>query len=252
MNAATDALSKLRSDIERRKLLRPVEALAALHAPEVRDFVAAVRNGGLSIIAEVRRRGTQPGGAATPTGTAVNPARAIHALAYGSVEAADSVSDLESLRRSIAIPLLRSEPVIDAYQLYESRVAGADAVLLPAIALGRETLRDFVSLAQSLGLTAVVLARRSIEIAAALDAGAEVLALDGRDPATGRPSMRRAVQLRGETPAGRLTIAANAASFREDLDVLEKVGYDAAIVGESLNRDVRARSAVRELTAVAV
>jgi len=234
--------------------LTRIDATAPVGLPVLRDFAAAVRDGGLSIIALIERRAgstrnLQRGAASTGAFELSADALVDASAAAYSDESGRSLEDLTSLRRALAIPLLRTEPVIGEFQVHESRWAGADAVRLRADLLDPEELRDLIGECHSLGMAAVLSVREEAELARALESNADVVAIDARDPLTGGPSLFRARRMRAAVPAGRLTMAENAVQHRDELDALEKAGFDAVLIGAG-RRDTSGDS--RAWTALAV
>src|SRR5206468_6577837 len=92
-----------------------------------------------------------------------------------------SLDDLRAIRGAVRIPLLRKDFTIDEYQLWESRAAGADAVLLIVAILEPALLRDFLAAAKGLGLGALVEAHTAAEVDVALGAGATIVGINNRD-----------------------------------------------------------------------
>ncbi|MBX7213185.1 MAG: indole-3-glycerol phosphate synthase TrpC [Thermoflexales bacterium] len=218
---------------------------AAEAAPPARDFAAALRrsDGRVALIAEVKRaspsRGVLARGAWAPADLArryeANGASCVSVLTderffMGSLE------DLRAVRGAIGLPVLRKDFVVDAYQLYEARAAGADAALLIVAALEDQALCDLHALARELALTALVEVHDEAEAERARKAGAGVIGVNNRDLRTFtldlETTRRCAAQLRG-VPG--LTLVSESGIFAPaQVAAVAGMGAHAILVGEAL------------------
>lgn len=163
---------------------------------------------------------------------------------------------LRQVRDAVALPLLRKDFVIDAYQIDEARSAGADAVLLIVAALSREELVQFRERAQERGLDVLIEVHDESELEIALAAGAELLGVNNRDLKTFHTDLavteRLAARLAEEGQADRVRLVAESGIHdRGDVARLEKAGAVAFLVGESLMRDPDPARALEGLRGVA-
>ncbi|MBD3293734.1 MAG: indole-3-glycerol-phosphate synthase TrpC, partial [Armatimonadia bacterium] len=157
-------------------------------APVPRDFAAALRGEEVAIIAEIKR--ASPSEGAIREGQ-FDPAAIAGQYADAGAAALSVLTDeeffagrleyLTDARDACDIPVLRKDFLIDEYQLYEARGAGADAVLLIVAALPDALLRDLLTLTHSLGMAALVESHDEAELEVALEAGAELLGVNNRD-----------------------------------------------------------------------
>ncbi|MEK7241802.1 MAG: indole-3-glycerol phosphate synthase TrpC, partial [Planctomycetota bacterium] len=228
------------------------EALAGL-AP-TRDFEAALRTGeGIKLIAEIKaaspslgvlREGLDPVALALEYQKA--GATAISVLTdqkffHGSL------SNLERVRKTVDLPLLRKDFIIDGYQLYEARVAGADAVLLIARLLDKKTLSAFLEVAGQLGLACLVEVHTEEELKKVLDTHAGLIGINNRDLDTFKVDLNTTLKLLPLIPVDRIVVSESGIHNREDVRRLEKAGVKAILVGEALVRSKDVASKIKEL-----
>lgn len=202
----------------------------------------AGRRGSLSVIAEVKRTSPALGILADnvdPAGQArryvAAGARAISVLTeprhWGG-----SLEDLAAVREAVDVPVLRKDIIVDAYQLYESRAAGADAVLLIAEVLGDPILHELVTLTEQLGMTAFVEAHEVVAFGRAVASGARVVGVNARN--LRRPSeidSGRARQLHTFAHRDQILVAESGIASVDDARLLP-ARVDAVLVGTALMR----------------
>jgi indole-3-glycerol phosphate synthase len=229
---------------------------AAEHRPHTQSggrFECALRQPGVSFIAEIKRK-SPSGGELRPGASAADLARmyadngaaALSVLTdtrfFGGADA-----DLVDARAASGLAALRKDFVVSAYQLYEARAMGADAVLLIVRALSPGDLRDFVSLADGLGMAALVEAHSADEVTRALDAGARIVGVNNRDLDTLVTDVTLAPRLRPMVPPECIFVAESGISRAEHIGVLRDLGVDAVLVGESLLRSADPGQTLRTL-----
>ncbi len=211
-------------------------------APPLRDFAAALRRPGLSVIAEIKRRSPSAGALrddldaeALARAYARGGAAAISCLTDGPHFGARP-DDLPRARAATTLPLLRKDFILDLRQVRQSRRLGADAVLLIARLLSVPQLTDLLAAARALRMAALVEVHDEAELDRALACGAEIIGVNNRDLDTFRVSRDTALRLRPRIPPDRIAVAESGISRREDLLRIERCGYDAVLVGEALIR----------------
>jgi indole-3-glycerol phosphate synthase len=222
---------------------------------EIRSFAAALRQPGIAIIAEFKRR--------SPSGGDIRPGASPAEIAgrYADAGAAalsvltdekyfgGSDADLLAARAACSLPVLRKDFVVDPFQLYEARAIGADAVLLIVRALSEAELRELLQLSHSLGMDALVETHSEEEVRRALEAGAQVIGVNNRDLDTLRTDVSLALRLRPLVPPHCVFVAESGISTPEQISRLADAGIDAVLIGESLLRSVDPGLRVRELLA---
>ena len=154
---------------------------------------------------------------------------------------------LGQIRKAVGLPLLRKDFIIDEYQIYEARAAGADAVLLIVACLERTRLEDFLGIAGQAGLDALVEAHTYKELDRALLAGASLVGINNRDLSTFKVSLRTSLDLVRDIPDDRIVVSESGINTRADVLALQKAGVDAILVGESLMREKDIGKKVKEL-----
>lgn len=259
MSRLEDILAHKRREVARRKASVPLEVLrrlARLRADPL-DLVEALRRSPArpALIAEIKRA-SPSAGLLTPSFDPLRLARAYAANGAAAVSVLTDErffgGDLEHLSLLRApfpgLPLLRKDFVLDAYQLYESRAAGADAVLLIAAALSPGQLRDLLQLALDLGLTPLVEVHSEAEVEAALACGARLVGVNHRDLRDFSLDMKRTARLRPRIPEDVLVVAESGIRTAADVARMREAGADAVLVGEALMRAEDPGAAVRELT----
>lgn len=145
-----------------------------------------------------------------------------------------SLDFLPAVKEKVTRPVLRKDFVIDEYQIYESRVCCADAVLLIAALLDRTQAEDYLELCRGLGLPVLFEVHDFGELEQALRAGAEIIGINNRNLKTLEVDLRTTFLLKREIPSGRITVAESGIRTRDDVLRLEDSGIDAMLIGTSL------------------
>jgi len=222
---------------------------------EIRPFVEALRQPGIGVIAEFKRR--SPSGGDIRPGASPSEIAAMYAEAGAaalSVLTDDkyfggSDQDLREARAACSLPVLRKEFVVDAFQLYEARGMGADAVLLIVRALSDVQLRDMLQLTDRLGMDALVETHSEDEVRRALNSGARLIGVNNRDLDTLTTDVTLAPRLRSLVPPECVFVAESGISTPEQISRLADAGVDAVLIGESLLRSTDPGARLRELLA---
>ncbi len=154
---------------------------------------------------------------------------------------------LGAIRKTVSLPLLRKDFVIDEYQLFEARAAGADAVLLIAACLGRDQIADYLGIAEGLGLDVLVESHTYKELDKSLLAGASLIGINNRDLSTFTVSLQTTIDLLKDIPDDRIVVSESGIKTHDHVVMLEKAGVDAILVGESLMRENDIGLKVKEL-----
>ena len=144
------------------------------------------------------------------------------------------LEDLAEARNSVAIPVLRKDFIIDAIQLYQSRAAGADAILLIAAALSPEHLRDLYLETVALGMTPIVEVHEESELSGVLGLEPMIVGINNRNLRTMEVSLETCVKLRPLIPKTSLVLAESGIKGPEDISALLDAGVDAFLVGTTL------------------
>ncbi|NZA36880.1 indole-3-glycerol phosphate synthase TrpC [Eubacterium callanderi] len=146
---------------------------------------------------------------------------------------------LSAVKRAVSIPVIRKDFTIDPYQIYEARIIGADAVLLICALLDTKALTEYIRIADTLGLTALVEAHDAAEVASALEAGARVIGVNNRNLKTFEVDIENSARLRQLVPEHITFVSESGIKTPGDIDALRKNGTDAVLIGETLMRSSR-------------
>ena len=153
----------------------------------------------------------------------------------------------QEIAQAVDLPVLRKDFVVDPYQIYEAKILGVSAVLLIVMLLDDSQLHEYIDLAHSLGLSALVEAHSEEEIARALQAGARVIGVNNRDLRTFHVDMENTMRLRELVPPDVLFVAESGVHDYSDVRTLMQCNVDAVLIGEALMRACDKAQAVREL-----
>ncbi len=238
---------------KRRTPLADVKARARDAGP-VRGFGAALATGGgIRLIAEVKKASPSKGvirqdfdPLAIAEVYASSGASCLSVLTEAKYFQGD-LAYLGAIRRSVGLPLLRKDFIVDEYQVVEARAAGADAILLIAACLEHRQLEDYLGAAADLGLDVLVESHTGKELDRSLRAGARIVGINNRDLATFRVSLQTTFDLLRDIPEERTVVSESGIGTRDDVARLERAGVDAVLVGESLMREKDIGKKVREL-----
>lgn len=142
----------------------------------------------------------------------------------------------QDLRRAVSLPMLRKDFTVDEYQLYESKLLGADAVLLICALLDTDTVARYLEICDTLGLSALAEAHDAGEIRSAVSAGARVIGVNNRNLKDFTVDFQNAGSLRRLIPDTALFVAESGVKTPADVAALRSIGADAVLVGEALMR----------------
>lgn len=242
---------------ERRTSRGALEDLVLARDPAL-DAEAALRRPGLSLIAEVKRASPSKGAlsdipdpAALARSYAAGGATCVSVLTerrrfHGSLE------DLDAVRASVTVPVLRKDFLVAEYQLWEARAHGADLVLLIVAALDDDELAVMLARTGELGMTALVEVHDEGETQRALDLGATVIGVNARDLRTLEVHPDTFSRLRPLIPVECVTVAESGIAGPADAASYAAQGADAVLVGEALVRTGDPRGAAAAIVASGV
>ncbi len=160
-----------------------------------------------------------------------------------------SLQYLREIRHSVELPVLRKDFLLDPWQLLESRVSGADAVLLIAAALSTSDLRSLLRQTREMGMDALVEVHDGEELVEALDAGADIIGINNRNLHTFGTSLQVTLQLASSVKEHPEVLLVSESGIFHSADVacLKAAGVDAVLVGEALMKEADVEAAVRKL-----
>jgi indole-3-glycerol phosphate synthase len=255
MSVLDRIVDSTRQDLEQRRRERPLAELEREleGRGEDRPFAETLARPGISLIAEHKRR--SPSAGLLREGSTVT--EVVEAYERGGAAALSilterhhfvgSLDDLREARGASDLPILRKDFIVDGYQLYESAVAGADAVLLIVAALEPPELARLHREALALDLDVLVEVHDERELEAALAVDAALIGINNRDLTDFTVDVERTYELLSDIPAGKIVVSESGFSAREQIDALDRVGVDAVLVGETLMRAPDLEAATRAL-----
>lgn len=251
-----DIVEKRKIQLEREKAEISPEKMKSLALAETRktiSFKNALKKDGISIISEVKKS---------------SPSKAVICEDFHPVETAvkyeqsgaDAVSCLteefyfngsskylRDIRKSISLPILRKDFIIDEYQIYEARVIGADAILLISAILDTDTIIKFRSLADSLGLDCLCEIHNEEELENLLPSNPEIIGINNRNLKTFEVSLETTKKLASKLPKDCVIVSESGIRNNADMKELRSYGADAVLIGETLMRSSDISQTISEL-----
>jgi indole-3-glycerol phosphate synthase len=228
----------------------------SLAGREVRPFFEALSTPGefgANIISEIKRQSPSKG----PIRLDLDPAQLARSYETGGAAALSvltdepffkgSLEDLKAARAAVSLPVLRKEFIISTYQLYETVLSGADAVLLIVRILDRHQLRDYIQLCAELMLDPLVEIYSAPELEVASWAGARLIGINNRNLRSFETSTDNAINLGGMLDENQIAVAASGIQGREDILQANEAGIFNFLIGESLVKSEHPDRFLKEL-----
>ncbi|MEO0011137.1 MAG: hypothetical protein RIQ39_726 [Actinomycetota bacterium] len=253
MSVLDSIIEGVREDLAARRL--PLSQLneQLSQAPQVIDAHERLLAAPMTVIAEVKRASPSKGALAS-----IADPRAL-AAQYQSAGAAvvsvlteqrrfgGSLADLISVRSEIDIPILRKDFMVDEYQFFEARAAGADVVLLIVAALSKHQLKDYYDLATELGMAVLVETHTHQEIEDAMAIDPRIIGVNARNLKTLEIDLAAFSQLIPEIPSTIIRVAESGISARSEVEIAQSAGAQAILVGETLVKSGDPAAAIDQL-----
>ena len=218
------------------------------------DMLRALRREQVALIGEVKRASPSAGllsadfaPVMTAAAYAYNGAAAISVLTDSDFFQG-SLDYLRAVRRAVDIPILRKDFIIDPYQVYEGRAAGADTMLLIVAALSDVQLRDLHDMSYELGMSALVEVHDEAEMERALRLGATLIGINNRDLKTFQVDLDTTARLADMVDEDVMLVAESGIRNADDARTMGSYGARAVLVGESLIRAGDVVALTRELS----
>jgi len=158
-----------------------------------------------------------------------------------------SVDALKQARASCQLPVLRKDFMVDAYQIYESRAIGADAILLIAAVLDDAQLAEFEAIARSLDMAVLVEVHDAAELARALRLKTPLIGINNRNLRSFEVTLDTTLALRAEVPPERLLVTESGILTKADVQKMRAAGVHAFLVGEAFMRAAEPGEALAQL-----
>lgn len=247
-----DILNKIlelkQAEVNKRKLrldrLTIEDRITQNNVPKLRDFVAKIERDlhdhGIAIISELKK--------ASPSKGLLRPHYDPEAIAKDyEINGASCLSVLTesefflgtddhliTAKKTVELPILRKDFIIDEYQIYESRYIGADCILLIVAALSQQQLQDFFKLATELQLEVLVEINNEQELERALDTPTKMIGINNRNLRDFSVDLNRTIKLAEQIPSDRLKICESGIHTREDIVYMQENGVNIFLIGEAL------------------
>jgi len=245
-----------RESVAHRKRVLPEAALRMAVEKKVaapRDFPSALTRPGVRIIAEMKKASPSCGVIRSDFAPALLAAdlEKAGATALSVLTEEDffsgSLADLKEASRVTSIPILRKDFILDPWQVWETRAAGADSFLLIAAVLDDETFRALLALGRSLNMEPLVEVHTREELERVLSAGAQIIGVNNRDLQDFSVHLKTSFELVQAIPQDCIAVSESGLRTREDLVRLSQAGFDAFLIGERLMQQDDPGHALRAL-----
>lgn len=232
---------KLQLEIEKNKISLEQMIEKSKEKREIRDFEGALSKQGVSVISEVKKASPSKGIIAED----FDPVKTAKFYEKSNFDAISVLTEKEYflgddkyikiVREVTTKPILRKDFIIDEYQIYQSKVIGADAILLIARIL-KGKLKNFYDLAKSLGLHVLVEVHGEEEVKEALESGAKIIGVNNRNLETFDVDLKQTEKLMKLLPSDKVIVSESGIRNSEDVEYLKSIGVNAILVGETLMR----------------
>ena len=229
------------------------ERQAADNLPLRRDFALALRSKTPAIIAEIKRASPSKGLLAED----FDPPAIARDYESGGAAALSVLTDLEffqgklsdlcAARKATKLPVLRKDFILEEVQVAEAAAHNADAILLIAVLLPVNRLRQLREYAAAFRMASLVEVHDERELEIALASGAQMIGVNNRDLRTFQVALETSLRLAGRIPPGILKVSESGISTSEEVHKLRAAGFDALLVGEHLVRAADRAQALRSL-----
>jgi indole-3-glycerol phosphate synthase len=248
-------VEKRRAEVARRQRIMPeaVLRIAAGKADAPRDFAGALGRNQLNVIAEIKKA-SPSAGLLRQEFDAVALARAFEQAGAAALSVLTeeenfqgALAHLRDARKAVGIPVLRKDFIMESWQVWEARAAGADSFLLIAAALDDASLADLLALGRELGMEPLVEVHTVAELERVLASGARIVGVNNRDLHTLEVRVETSLELAAMIPDDRIAVSESGLRSAEELRKLRAVGFDAFLIGESFMRQADPGAALRRL-----
>lgn len=215
------------------------------------SFKQAIKNADFAIIAEIKRKSPSAGEIKLDLEIPVI-AKEYFELGASAISCltdehffGGSINDLELLRTSTDLPILRKEFIIDEIQLFEAKASGADAVLLIAEILSNEEALQLTIIAQSLGMEVLMEFHERSQLSK-INELVDVIGVNNRNLKIQETSIQNSVDLVDFLPTTAIKISESGIKTNEEIQLLKSIGYHGALIGESILKDTSSKSFINQ------
>jgi len=252
-NILTSIIEGVIEDVEKRKV--PISQLNEQleNAPKLRNAYEALNKDGMRLIAEIKRSSPSKG----DLSAIENPVSLANDYQSGGADLISvltesrrfkgNISDLIAVRSAVDLPVLRKDFIVTEFQVYESRLLGADLMLLIVAGLLKSQLVDFYQLATELGMDVLVEVHDLAEAEIAVDIGSKIIGVNSRNLKTLEVNDKNFELILPQLPASVLKVAESGISTRDQVLSVQELGAKAVLIGETLVRTSNPVHTIKEL-----
>ena len=252
-NVLTSIIEGVIEDVEKRKV--PISQLKEqlANAPKLRNAYAALNKDGMRLIAEIKRSSPSKG----DLSAIENPVSLANDYQSGGADLISvltesrrfkgNIADLIAVRSAVDLPVLRKDFIVTEFQVYESRVLGADLMLLIVAGLSKSQLVDFYQLATELGMDVLVEVHDLAEAEIAVDIGSKIIGVNCRNLKTLEVNDKNFELILPQLPASVLKVAESGISTRDQVLSVQELGAKAVLIGETLVKTGNPVHTIKEL-----
>lgn len=253
MSVLDSIIAGVREDLATRRLPLVQIHESVSSQPKPLDAYSFLRRNPMNVIAEVKRASPSKGNLAPITDPAALATQYQEAGAAAVSVLTEkrrfggSLADLDAVRSTVEIPVLRKDFMVDEYQFYEARAHGADIVLLIVAALSKSQLKDFYDLSRELGMAALVEVHTHSELESAMEIEPLMVGINSRNLKTLEVDAQVFTDLLPLIPRSLIRVAESGIASRADVIEAAQAGASAILVGEALVKSGDPISAMRQL-----
>jgi indole-3-glycerol phosphate synthase len=252
-NVLTSIIEGVIEDVEKRQV--PISQIKEQleNAPKLRKAYEALNKDGMRLIAEIKRSSPSKG----DLSAIENPVSLANDYQSGGADLISvltesrrfkgNISDLIAVRSAVDLPVLRKDFIVTEFQVYESRLLGADLMLLIVAGLLKSQLVDFYQLATELGMDVLVEIHDLAEAEIAVDIGSKIIGVNSRNLKTLEVNDKNFDLILPQLPASVLKVAESGISTRDQVLSVQELGAKAVLIGETLVRTGNPVHTIKEL-----
>ena len=252
-NILTSIIEGVIEDVEKRQV--PISQIKEQleNAPKLRKAYEALNKDGMRLIAEIKRSSPSKG----DLSAIENPVSLANDYQSGGADLISvltesrrfkgNISDLIAVRSAVDLPVLRKDFIVTEFQVYESRLLGADLMLLIVAGLLKSQLVDFYQLATELGMDVLVEVHDLAEAEIAVDIGSKIIGVNCRNLKTLEVNDKNFELILPQLPASVLKVAESGISTRDQVLSVQELGAKAVLIGETLVRTGNPVHTIKEL-----
>lgn len=222
-------------------------------ANPVRDIYLALAGAEMKVIAEVKRASPSKG-SLSPIADPAELAKKYEVAGASVISVLTeqrrfngTLADLRTVSQKVDIPVLRKDFMIDEYQFFEARAAGADAILLIVAALSKHQLKDFYDIASELKMAALIEVHTADELERAIEIEPRIVGVNSRNLKTLEVDAKAFADLLPRIPVEVIKVAESGISTRAEVEFAQRHGANAILVGEALVTALDPDLAMRKL-----